>query len=94
MVFRRVSASASARTPLHEREPLEAARGGSEDAFRRLFEPYRGALHAHCYCMLGSVHDAEDALRDATLRAWRALGRFEGRSPCAPGCTRSPPTPA
>ena len=59
---------------------LERARGGDEDAFRRLVEPYRRELHAHCYRMLGSVHDADDALQDALLRAWRGLGRFEGRS--------------
>jgi RNA polymerase sigma-70 factor, ECF subfamily len=59
---------------------LAAARGGDEDAFRRLVEPHRARLHAHCYRMLGSVHDADDALQEAFLRAWRGLGRFEGRS--------------
>ena len=53
---------------------------GDEHAFGRLIEPYRRELHAHCYRMLGSVYDADDALQDTTLRAWRALGRFEGRS--------------
>jgi RNA polymerase sigma-70 factor (ECF subfamily) len=63
-----------------ENELLEAARSGDEDAFRHLVEPHRRELHAHCYRMLGSVHDAEDALQDAMLRAWRGLPRFEGRS--------------
>jgi RNA polymerase sigma-70 factor, ECF subfamily len=63
-----------------EHELLEAARGGDEDAYRRLLEPYRSELHAHCYRMLSSVHDAEDALQDASLRAWRGLEKFEGRS--------------
>jgi RNA polymerase sigma-70 factor (ECF subfamily) len=70
----------STSTSTQERELLDAARGGDEDAFRLLVEPYRGALHAHCYRMLGSVHDAEDALQDALLRAWRGLRRLEGRS--------------
>jgi RNA polymerase sigma-70 factor, ECF subfamily len=59
---------------------LEAARDGDETAFRELLEPHRRELHAHCYRMLGSVHDADDALQDASLRAWRGLSRFEGRS--------------
>jgi len=59
---------------------LERARTGEEAAFAQLVEPHRRELHAHCYRMLGSVHDAEDALQDALLRAWRALPRFEGRS--------------
>ena len=64
----------------HETELIEAARGGDEGAYQRLVEPHRGELHAHCYRMLGSVHDAEDALQEALLRAWRALPKFEGRS--------------
>jgi RNA polymerase sigma-70 factor (ECF subfamily) len=59
---------------------LVAARGGDEGAFRRLVEQQHADLHAHCYRMLGSVHDAEDALQEALLRAWRGLGGFEGRS--------------
>jgi RNA polymerase sigma-70 factor, ECF subfamily len=66
--------------PAGERALLEAARDGSEDAFRQLVEPHRAELHAHCYRMLGSVQDAEDALQDALLRAWRGLVGFEGRS--------------
>ena len=63
-----------------ERELLAAARDGDEAAYQRLVDPYRSELHAHCYRMLGSVHDAEDALQETLLRAWRGLGGFEGRS--------------
>ncbi len=65
---------------VQERELLATARDGSEDAYRRLVEPHRSELHAHCYRMLGSVQDAEDALQEALVRAWRGLERFEGRS--------------
>jgi RNA polymerase sigma-70 factor (ECF subfamily) len=70
------STSAQAR----EGKLLEAARGGDDDAFRRLVEPYRRELHSHCYRMLSSVHDADDALQDALLRAWHGLEKFEQRS--------------
>jgi RNA polymerase sigma-70 factor, ECF subfamily len=63
-----------------EHELLEAARTGDEEAFRGLVEPHRTGLQAHCHRMLGSAHDAEDALQDALLRAWCGLPRFERRS--------------
>ncbi len=49
-------------------------------AFERLVAPHRAELQAHCYRMLGSAHDAEDALQETLLRAWRGLPGFEGRS--------------
>jgi RNA polymerase sigma-70 factor, ECF subfamily len=63
-----------------EPSALELARAGDDGAFGDLVEPYRAELHAHCYRMLGSVHDAEDALQDALLRAWKGLPGFEGRA--------------
>jgi RNA polymerase sigma-70 factor (ECF subfamily) len=59
---------------------LEAAQRGDADGFEQLVAPYRGELLAHCYRMLGSVQDAEDALQEALLGAWRGISRFEGRS--------------
>jgi RNA polymerase sigma-70 factor, ECF subfamily len=63
-----------------EADLLGAARAGDEDAFRHLVEGHHARLHAHCYRMLGSFHDADDALQESYLRAWKALPRFEGRS--------------
>ena len=49
-------------------------------SFAELVEPHRRELHAHCYRMLGSVHDADDALQEALVGAWKGLAGFEGRS--------------
>ena len=59
---------------------ISRARAGDGDAFREVTEPYRRELHVHCYRMLGSFQDAEDALQDALLAAWQGLGSFEGRA--------------
>jgi RNA polymerase sigma-70 factor, ECF subfamily len=56
------------------------AQNGDERAYERLIERHRIELHAHCYRMLASVHDADDAVQDALLRAWRGLPQFEARS--------------
>ncbi len=67
-------------TQIADDPDLARAREGDDAAFTRLVEPLRRELHAHCYRMLGSVHDADDSLQDALLRAWRGIARFEGRS--------------
>src|SRR6266536_2460353 len=59
---------------------ISRARAGDGEAFRALTEPYRRELQVHCYRMLGSLQDAEDALQDTLLAAWQGLGGFEGRA--------------
>jgi RNA polymerase sigma-70 factor (TIGR02960 family) len=61
-------------------ELIARARAGDSDAFRALTEPHRRELQVHCYRMLGSLQDAEDALQDTLLAAWRGLGGYEGRA--------------
>jgi RNA polymerase sigma-70 factor (TIGR02960 family) len=63
-----------------EERLLAEARRGDEAAFERLVERHRGELYAHCYRMLGSIQDAEDAVQESLLAAWRGLPGFEGRS--------------
>ena len=59
---------------------IDLARAGDGEAFRQLVGPYERELQAHCYRMLGSMQDAEDAMQDALLAAWQGLGGFEGRA--------------
>ena len=61
-------------------ELISRARAGDGDAFRQLTEPHRRELQVHCYRMLGSFQDAEDALQETLLAAWQGFGGFEGRA--------------
>jgi RNA polymerase sigma-70 factor (ECF subfamily) len=73
-------ATDSKRSPLTEEDLLGLAKAGDARAFDRLVAPYRRALGAHCYRMLGSPHDADDALQETMVAAWKGLATFEGRS--------------
>jgi RNA polymerase sigma factor (sigma-70 family) len=59
---------------------LQAAYCGDEAAFADLVTPYRRELHVHCYRMLGSFDDAEDAVQETLLAAWRGVAAFQGRA--------------
>ncbi|HEY3546155.1 MAG TPA: sigma-70 family RNA polymerase sigma factor [Propionicimonas sp.] len=63
-----------------ESPTLARARAGDGAAFDELVGPYRRELQVHCYRILGSFHDAEDALQETLVAAWRAIGTFDGRS--------------
>ncbi|MDR7169227.1 RNA polymerase sigma-70 factor (ECF subfamily) [Nocardia kruczakiae] len=66
--------------PMATGDLMGKARAGDGDAFRALTAPYRAELQVHCYRMLGSFQDAEDALQDTLLAAWQGIGAFEGRA--------------
>jgi RNA polymerase sigma-70 factor (ECF subfamily) len=59
---------------------LDRARAGDSDAFGALTEPHRRELHVHCYRMLGSFEDADDAVQETLLAAWRGLAGFQARA--------------
>jgi len=65
---------------MNEASLLQRARAGDDTAFEELIAPYRAQLHAHCYRLLASAHDADDALQEALIGAWRGIEGFEERS--------------
>src|SRR4030081_618811 len=72
------------RQAVDETALVSALRAGDEAAFNELADRHRRELLLHCYRMLGSFHDAEDALQETLLRAWRGLESFQGRSALRP----------
>ncbi len=67
---------------------------GDQASFRTLVEPYVREINVHCYRMLGSFHDAQDATEETLLRAWRSLHTFQARAPLREWLYRSRPPPA
>jgi RNA polymerase sigma-70 factor (ECF subfamily) len=79
-MMREVRAGGDARVDVVQADLITRAWAGDGDAFRELTEPHRRELKVHCYRMLGSLQDAEDALQETLLSAWRNIGEFEGRA--------------
>jgi DNA-directed RNA polymerase specialized sigma24 family protein len=73
---------------------VAALRSGDQAAFERLVTRHQRELFAHCYRMLGSTQDAEDALQESLVSAWRRLPGSRAGAHCGRGCTGSRPTPA